>query len=87
MQDGRISMVERNTKVKLQLDSTFIPYENLTENKVLNWVWKKIANVIKGGGGNPDVAVLGKEAIEKKVQADIDILLNPPVIYPPLPWG
>jgi hypothetical protein len=52
--------------------SAFVPYPNLTEQDVLNWVWSS------------DVDKTATEAI---VQQQIDNQINPPVIVPPLPWS
>jgi hypothetical protein len=56
--------------------TTFIPYEDLTEEIVVGW--------IKG--------VLGEEgvsSIEASIQGQIDSQVNPPVVpeNTPLPWG
>ena len=50
----------------------FTPYENLTLNQVLGWIW---ANGVD------------KDATEAAVQTNIDNLINPPVTNPPLPWN
>ena len=50
----------------------FTPYPNLTEDQVLNWVWDYGFN---------------KDQIEANVLADLDALVNPPVVPKPLPWG
>ena len=49
----------------------FTPYENLTLNQVLGWIW---ANGVD------------KDATEAAVQTQIDNLADPPVTNPPLPW-
>jgi len=50
----------------------FTPYEDLTLNQVLGWIW---ANGVD------------KDAIEANLQTQIDNLINPPVVTPPLPWN
>lgn len=55
-----------------QPGSPFIQYDNLTEAKVLEWVWA--AGVDKGSA-------------EAAVQAQIDNQIAPPVVQPPLPWA
>jgi hypothetical protein len=50
----------------------FTPYDNLTLNQVLSWIW---ANGVD------------KSAIEADVQIQIDNQVNPPVITPSLPWN
>lgn len=52
--------------------SAFVPYPNLSEADVLNWVW---------------AAGIDKTATEASVQQQIDNQINPPVIVLPLPWG
>jgi hypothetical protein len=49
----------------------FTPYEDLTEQQVLNWCFSNGVN---------------KTAIEANVTAQIQNQINPPVIAPPLPW-
>ena len=51
---------------------TFTPYDQLTENQVLGWVW---ANGVD------------KAATEAAVQQQINNQINPPVVTPPLPWS
>jgi hypothetical protein len=51
--------------------SGFTPYEDLTQEQVLNWCY---ANGVD------------KTAIEANVTAQIENQINPPVIAPPLPW-
>jgi len=51
--------------------SSFIPYPNLTEDEVLQWVWN---------------SGVDKVAVEASVQRQIDDKINPPVITPNLPW-
>ena len=50
---------------------TFTPYDQLTQEQVLGWVW--------GSGVN-------KDETELFVQGQIDQIIAPPVITPPLPW-
>jgi hypothetical protein len=50
---------------------TFTPYDQLTQDQVLGWVW---------------ASGVDKDAVEVSVQAQIDNQINPPVIQPPLPW-
>jgi hypothetical protein len=49
----------------------FIPYDDLTQQIVLNWCW---ANGVD------------KDATEAAVQKKIDDLIRPPIVTPPLPW-
>lgn len=50
----------------------FIPYDQLTQEIVLNWIWN---------------SGVSKEATEANVQQQIDNMIDPPVISPPLPWS
>jgi hypothetical protein len=52
-------------------DGNFTPYASLTQDQVLGWVW---ANGVS------------KTGTEAAVQKQINNLINPPVIQPPLPW-
>ena len=49
----------------------FIPYEQLTQEQVLQWCWNSGIN---------------KEEIEVAVEQQIQNQINPPVINLPLPW-
>ena len=51
--------------------NAFIPYEDLTQDIVLGWIW---ANGVD------------QAATEAAVQQQIFNQINPPVITPPLPW-
>jgi hypothetical protein len=50
----------------------FTPYEDLTEQQVLNWCFSNGVD---------------QSAIEANVSAQIADQINPPVIAPPLPWA
>ena len=52
--------------------SAFTPYNQLTEQQVLGWIW---ANGVD------------KSATEAAVQQQIANQINPPVVTPPLPWS
>ena len=51
---------------------SFTPYASLTQDQVLGWIW---ANGVD------------KAATEAAVQQQIDNLINPPIVAPPLPWA
>ena len=53
-------------------ENEFIPYEQLTEQQVLNWCWANDVN---------------KTATEAAVAKQIQDQIDPPVIQPPLPWA
>ena len=63
-----------STGVTYHSGSDFTPYEQLTEQQVLGWVWDSL------GSGS-------KENYETAVQTQIDNQINPPIIKPPLPWA
>ena len=50
----------------------FTPYDQLTQDQVLGWCWS---------------SGVDKDATEAAVQAQIDALINPPVVILPLPWS
>lgn len=49
----------------------FTPYDQLTEEQVLNWCWS---------------SGVDKVATEQSIEAQIQQQINPPVVHPPLPW-
>jgi len=49
----------------------FTPYEDLTEQEVLDWVWTNGVD---------------KDQQEAIVEGRIEAQINPPVVTPPLPW-
>lgn len=55
-----------------QPEGGFTPYDQLTEQQVLGWVW---------------ASGVDKESAEAAVQQQIDNAINPPVIQPALPWA
>lgn len=60
--------------VTLDPEATFTPYADLTEAQVIGWVQDAL--------GEEQVA-----SYEANVAAQIDALVNPPVVTPPLPWA
>ena len=62
------------TGVTFHSGSDFTPYEDLTQPQVLGWVWDAM------GSGS-------KENYENSVQTQINNLINPPIVTPPLPWS
>ena len=53
---------------------TFIPYDQLTEQQVLDWVWASIGSD-------------SKTAIDANLNMQIVYMQQPPVVSLPLPWG
>ena len=68
------SSVYGSQAVGLDPDAPFTPYDKLTENLVLNWVWDAM--------GDEQV-----RAYEDNVEGSIFTQANPPVVTPPLPWA
>ena len=50
----------------------FPPFDKLTEQQVLSWVWS---------------SGVDREATEAAVTQQVAALINPPVVQPPLPWA
>ena len=53
-------------------DGTFTPYDKLTEDMVLGWVWS---------------SGVDKDQIEASLAKQLDSLINPPAVVQPLPWA
>jgi hypothetical protein len=51
---------------------TFVPYDQLTQQDVLGWIWS---------------SGVDKDATEAAVQSQINGQINPTVVTPPLPWS
>ena len=62
------------TGVTFHSGSDFTPYEDLTQPQVFGWVWDAM------GSGS-------KENYENSVQTQINNLIIPPIVTPPLPWS
>lgn len=50
----------------------YTPYAGLTQDQVLGWVWQNGVD---------------KDAAEASVTAQLELLINPVVVTPPLPWA
>lgn len=66
------AQINDNTTIPAPSGGSFTPYDQLTQDQVLGWVW---ANGVD------------KDAIETAVQAQVAAEINPVVVAPPLPWG
>lgn len=64
--------VYSTTGVPAPAPADFTPYNQLTQEQVLGWIW---ANGVD------------QSATEAAVQTQIDNQINPPVVTPPLPWS
>jgi hypothetical protein len=51
---------------------SYTPYADLTEEQVLGWVWENGVD---------------KDAAEASVTGQVEALVNPSVVTPPLPWA
>jgi len=71
---GFVGSVYGSQGVTVDPDAPFTPYADLTEAQVIGWVQD----------------ALGEEQVtsyEANVAKQIDALVNPPVVAPPLPWA
>ena len=64
--------INNSVQVTLTQGSAFTPYAQLTQEQVLGWVW---------------ASGVDQSATEAAVQAQLNALINPPVVTPPLPWA
>jgi hypothetical protein len=72
--DGTYSgSLNGSTAFKLDPEAPFIPYDQLTQDQVLNWVWESMGEE-------------GKASAEADVDAQIAYAAEQ-VSTPPLPWG
>jgi hypothetical protein len=65
------SSVYSTCSVPTPTGTTFTPYDQLTQEQVLGWIWDNGVD---------------KDATEAAVQQQLDNQINPPVVTPPLPW-
>lgn len=73
-EDNYVGYAYGSVSVPLADEENFTPYEDLTEEQVLQWVKD----------------ALGEEAVlryEQIVAQEIETQKNPPVVRPPLPWS
>lgn len=55
-----------------QENGQFTPYNELTQEQVLGWVWENGVD---------------KDEVESNLDKQLETRVNPPVIIPPLPWS
>ena len=72
VQDAYAGSVYATCQVPLASGTPFTPYDQLTQEQVLGWIW---ANGVD------------KTATEDAVQQQINNAINPPVVTPALPWA
>ncbi len=65
--------VNGNTPTPYDQSSPYIPYDQLTQEIALGWVF---------AGGTVD-----KTLVENGVAVQLEMMANPPVVTPPLPWA
>jgi hypothetical protein len=65
------SSVYSTCSVTYVAGTPFTPYDQLTQNQVLDWIW---------------ASGVDKDSAEAAVQTQIDNQANPPVVSPQLPW-
>ena len=70
--DGAYSASVYSTCTIPYSGKSFTPYEDLTQNQVLGWVW---------------ASGVDKDATEEAVVHQLNNQINPPVVTPPLPWS
>ncbi len=71
-EDGYSASVYSTCSVPGPNPANFVPYDQLTQDEVLGWIW---ANGVD------------KDAAEAAVLQQIEMQKNPPVVAPPLPWA
>ena len=78
---GYSTFVERNTEIAYNHNNSFVPYDQLTESTVLEWVHTKVSYTTK-----EKVDVTVKEATESELQNNLNIQISPVIIEMNLPW-
>jgi len=71
-ESGYASSVYSTQAVTVDSAEPFTPYAQLTQDQVLNWIW---------------TSGVDKDATEATVNQQVQNLINPPVVTPPLPWS
>lgn len=69
--DGYTACLERNSKIPYD-PATYVPYANLTEAQVLDWV-------LSAGDTQANT--------EAEIQKMLDVQIMPPTVSPELPWA
>jgi len=72
VQDAYSASVYSTCGVTYVAGTPYTPYNQLTQNQVLGWIWASGVN---------------QTATEAAVQQQINNQIDPPVISPPLPWA
>jgi len=72
VQDTYSASVYSTCAVTYVAGTPYTPYNQLTQNQVLGWIW---------------ASGVDQTATEAAVQQQINNQIDPPVISPPLPWA
>ena len=72
VQDTYTSSVYSTCPVTYTQGSPYTPYNQLTQDQVLGWIWS---------------SGVDQAATEAAVQQQINNQITPPVVTPPLPWA
>jgi hypothetical protein len=70
-QDQVSAAMGGNTHFTYIAGSPFTPYNQLTQQQVLGWVWQQV----------------NQTSVEAEVATKIAAIVAPPVVTPPLPWS
>jgi hypothetical protein len=70
-QDQVSAAMGGNTHFTYIAGSPFTPYDQLTQQQVLGWVWQQV----------------DQTSVEAEVATKIAAIVAPPVVTPPLPWS
>ena len=73
--------VNRNTPIPYD-SASYSKYSNLTEQKVLSWVWKQTTPIIN----NKSNPLTIRQVTENELQASINAQIKPAITTPELPW-
>lgn len=69
--DGSYQTNNFGTSNFYSVGNPFTPYDQLTQDQVLSWCW----------------GTVNKTEIERITDVQLQNLINPPVVNPPLPWA
>ena len=82
MNGSYTTSVERNTRIKFESSNSFIPYNQLNQSEVLDWVHQQV--LVPATKTTPAITI--KEATEAELQNKINLQFTPQSIELPLPW-
>lgn len=70
--DGNTSTSIYGTCSTPYAGGSFTPYQDLTQQEVLDWVWENGVD---------------QQTVEARVTSQVNAILNPTTVTPPLPWS